>query len=123
MKKILIVEDEKMLGEMYQDKFKQAGFNAILVNSTEEALMVVPKEKPDLILLDILLPRENGISFLTRLKEKVELASIPIIAFSNYDDPETKKEAYKLGVKEYLIKTAYTPQEIVEKVKNYLKNG
>ncbi len=119
-KKILIVEDEKILGEMYRDKFIQAGFEIILAVSAEEGHEFLSKEKPDLILLDILLPRENGITFLTKIRKSPETASIPVVAFSNFDDPLTKKEALSLGAKEYLIKTAYTPQEIIKKIKNYL---
>ncbi|MDP1538448.1 MAG: response regulator [bacterium] len=74
------------------------------------------------MLLDILLPRTIGIGFIEWLKKEKELSSIPVIAFSNYDDPKTKKEAVELGIKDYLIKTSYTPQEIVDKVKSYLKN-
>ena len=118
--KILIIEDEKVLAEMYKDKFIQAGFEVILAYSSEDALKVLRKEKPDLILLDILLPRINGIGFLTRIKNDPGLSLIPVIAFSNYDDAETKGEALRLGVKDYLIKTNYTPQEIIEKVKTYL---
>jgi len=122
MKKILIIEDEKMLGEMYRDKFIQAGFDAVLAETAEQGVEATRKEKPDLILLDILLPRTNGIGFMQWLKKEKELSSIPVIAFSNYDDPKTKKEAVELGIKDYLIKTNYTPQEIVDKVKSYLKN-
>ena len=121
MTKILIIEDEKILSEMYKDKFIQSGFEVILVHSAEEGIEIVSKEKPDLILLDILLPRTNGINFLTMIKKDSELFSIPVIVFSNYDDTETKREAFRLGVKDYLIKTNYTPQEIIEKVKSYLK--
>jgi len=121
MKKILLIEDEKILAEMYRDKFTQAGFEVILVFDSKEGLEKAKKEKPDLIVLDILLPKENGITFLTWLRKESEISSIPVVAFSNYDDPETKKQAVKLGVKDYLIKTNYTPQEIVKKVKTYLK--
>ena len=119
-KKILIVEDEKILGEMYRDKFSQAGFEVYLVLEAKDGLKLAKKEKPDLIILDILLPKENGITFLTWLRKEPEIFSIPVVAFSNYDDPETKRQAVKLGVKDYLIKTNYTPQEIINKVKNYL---
>ncbi|KPJ56880.1 hypothetical protein AMJ49_03655 [Parcubacteria bacterium DG_74_2] len=121
MKKILIVEDEKILAEMYKDKFEMAGFEVILSFDCQEGLEAAKKEKPDLILLDILLPTKNGISFLKGWKRDKEISSIPIVAFSNYDDPETKKEAFDLGVEEYLIKTNYTPQQIVEKVTEYLE--
>lgn len=122
MKKILIVEDEKILAEMYKEKLEKEGFEIFLGFDCQESLKLTKEKKPDLILLDILLPgNENGISFLRKMREDPEISEIPVIAFSNYDDGKTKKEALSLGAKEYLIKTNYTPQEIAEKVKNYLK--
>jgi len=121
MKKILIVEDEKILAEMYRDKFIEAGFEVSATFEAKEGLKLAKKEKPDLIVLDILLPRENGVYFLTELKNDLEISSIPVVVFSNFDDPETKRTALRLGVKDYLIKTNYTPKEIVAKIKNYLK--
>ena len=120
-KKILIVEDEKILAEMYRDKFIEAGFEVSATFEAKEGLKLAKKEKPDLIVLDILLPRENGVYFLTELKNDLEISSIPVVVFSNFDDPETKRTALRLGVKDYLIKTNYTPKEIVAKIKNYLK--
>jgi len=121
MAKILIIEDEKILSEMYYDKFSQAGYEVFLAFDAQEGLSLAKKKKPDLVILDVLLPRENGISFLAKLRSEPKISSIPVIAFSNYDVPETRKEAEALGVKDYLIKTSYTPQEMVEKVKNYLQ--
>ena len=123
MKKILLIEDEKVLAEMYKEKLILAGFEVILSPESEEGLKLAKKEKPDLIILDILLPRANGIYFLTQLRKikDPKVSSIPVIAFSNFDDPETKLQVKKFGVKDYLIKTNYTPQEIVEKVKDYFK--
>ena len=120
-KKILLIEDEKILAEMYKDKFIKAGFKVITAFDSREGLALAKKEEPDLIILDILLPKENGIEFLTWLKMEPSIASIPVVVFSNYDDPETKKKAYQLGVKEYLIKANYTPGKIVEKISDYLK--
>jgi two-component system alkaline phosphatase synthesis response regulator PhoP len=125
MPKILIVEDEKILGEMYRDKFKEERFETDLVSSSEEALDWLkkrPKEKmPDLVLLDILLPKDNGISLLRKMREDEDLMEISVVAFSNYDDPAAKKEAFSLGVKDYLLKTQYTPDELVSEVRKYLK--
>jgi DNA-binding response OmpR family regulator len=124
MKKILLVEDEKILLEMYEDKLKQAGFKVFVALEIEKGLKLAKKEKPDLIILDILLFRQalrDGISFLTLLRKDPEVASIPVVAFSNYDDPKTKKLAKELGAKAYLIKTNYTPEEIIKKIKGYLK--
>jgi len=121
MKKILIIEDEKILAGMYKEKFEMEGFEVDLAFDGKEGLEKTKKLKPDLILLDILLPEENGVSFLKKLKEDPEISKIPVVAFSNYDDPQTKRETLELGVKEYLIKTNYTPKEIIEKIKEYLK--
>lgn len=121
MPKILIVEDEKLLVEMYRDKLLQEGFEVVLAYSAEEGIEAALKEKPDLILLDILLPRANGIGFLKKLRENPKTASMTVVAFSNYDDPKARKEALELGAKEYLIKTNYTPPEIVAKIKKYLR--
>jgi len=123
MKKILIIEDEKILVDMYREKLSQAGFEVISVFESEQALVLVKKEKPDLVLLDILLPRENGIFFLEQLRKDPKIASVLVVAFSNYDDPETKKRAFELEVKDYLIKTDYTPREIVAKIKQLLSKG
>ena len=121
MAKILIIEDEKILAQMYKDKFIQAGFKVSLAFDSKEGLVITKKEMPDLILLDILLPAEDGIVYLNWLKNEPKISSIPVVVVSNYDDPKTKKEAFKLGVKDYLIKSNYTPEEVVQKIKNYLK--
>ena len=120
MKKILLVEDEKILVEMYKDKFSEAGFDVYSAFEAEEGLRLAKKEKPDLVVLDILLPKGNGIFFLQQLRKDPSTSSVSVIAFSNFDDPETKKRALKLGAKAYLIKTDYTPEAIIEKIKEYL---
>ncbi len=120
-KKILIIEDEKILAEMYHDVFVQAGFKVFSAIESKKGLKITRKERPDLIVLDILLPRESGISFLEKLKQDAEISSIPVVVFTNYDGSDTKKKAKKLGVKSYLIKANFTPQQFVSKIKDYLK--
>lgn len=121
MAKVLIIEDEPVLAEMYKNKFIKSGFEILSAFSAEEGFEIVKKEKPDLILLDILLPKANGVGFLSWFKKDIEINFIPVLAFSNYDDDETKRNAFKLGVKDYLIKTNHTPQEIIQKIKDILK--
>jgi len=121
VKKILIVEDEVELAKMYKEKLERFGFKIFLAFTADEGLELTEKEKPDSILLDILLPVKNGIYFLREMKKSPEISSIPVLGFSNYDHPPTRKEALKLGIKEYLIKTDYAPVEIVEKIENYLR--
>ena len=119
-KKILILEDEPLLAEMYQERFEKEGFNVIVTNSTALGLELARKENPDFVLLDILLTDKDGIHFLEEKSKDPAIAEIPVVAFSNYDDPATKEKAFTFGVRDYLIKTDYTPQTIVERVKRYL---
>ncbi|MCG2690393.1 response regulator [Candidatus Parcubacteria bacterium] len=120
MQTILIIEDEKLLREMYQIKFSQEGFQTLIASEEEEAFRVLENNNPDIILLDILLPRGNGIEILKRLKSSNLTNKIPVIAFSNLDDPKTKARAYELGAKKYLIKTNYTPKELIKEVQETL---
>ncbi|HQB85272.1 MAG TPA: response regulator transcription factor [Candidatus Pacearchaeota archaeon] len=120
-KTIFIIEDELMLADMYKEKMEMAGFEVIQAFDAEEALKKIEGTNPDIILLDILLPRQSGMYFLERIREKEEFKETPVIAFSNFDDSETRKMAFDLGAKDYLIKTNYTPQEILDKVKKYIK--
>lgn len=122
MKKILIIEDEKMLAQMYREVFEKAGYEINVATGVDEALDIVKDFKPDLVLLDILLPGETGISFLSQLRkiEDPEIAKTGVVAFSNYDDRESKEEALQLGAKDYLIKTNHTPKEVLEKVLKYI---
>ena len=118
--KILLVEDEIEIAEMYKEKFEESGFKMVLAFDAKQGMEKAKKEKPDLILLDILLPTENGISFLARMRKDPEIGDTAVIALSNYDEPRTKQEAFDLKVKDYLLKTDYTPKTLVEKIRKYL---
>lgn len=120
MGKVLIVEDEKILLEMYKDKLEKEGFDVIFATTSEDGIDLAKKEKPDLIILDVLLPKENGISFLKHQKDIPEISSIPVVILSNFDEQETKKEAISLGAKDYLIKSNLDPKQTVEQIKRYL---
>ena len=119
-KKIMIVEDEKILADMYKDKLSRSGFDVECAFNAEDGFNMIKKAKPDLVLLDILLPRENGISLLSKIRKEKDISSVPVIAFSNYDDQGTKEEAKNFGAKEYLIKTNYNPQEILDIINKYI---
>lgn len=121
MKKILIIEDEKVLREMYYDKFSKEGIELIVSDNIEDGLRITRTEKPDLVLLDMFLPMKSGVYFLQKLREDQAISSTRVVSFSNFDDPSTKKKAKNLGVLDYLIKTDYTPMEVIKKVKEYLR--
>ncbi len=121
MKKLLIIEDESILRNMYLERFsKQNNIEVFSADSAEEGFNIAKKEKPDLILLDILLPKASGVEMLEKLRKNSKIAGIKVLAFSNYDDPETKKRAKELGAIDYLIKTDYTPSQITKAIKKLL---
>jgi len=122
MPKILIIEDEQNIAQMYKEKFEKANFVVFLAFNAKDGILLTKKEKPDLILLDILLPQEDGITFLQWLRSDPEISPIPVVVISNYEDQKIMEETSKLGVKEYLLKANYTPGQLLEKIKNYLKN-
>jgi len=117
-KKILLIEDEPLLIELYNKKLKETGARVLSVKSAEEAKRILAKEKIDLIILDILLPRKDGISFLKEIRK--EGKKTPVIILSNLEDKKLQQQAKRLKVKEYLLKANYTPSQIIEKIKNYL---
>jgi len=121
MKKILIIEDEKILSEMYNFKFTKEGYKVLTGMDVEEGLEKIKKELPDLIILDILLPKESGLYFLEKRKNISGAENVPVIVLSNFDDKETKEKAFQLGAKDYMIKSNYNPKEILEKIQSYLK--
>ncbi len=107
------------MAHMYRDKFIGSGFDVSVISTSEEALEKIKDERPDLILLDILLPLENGIYFLKEMRKMTDkkIAKTPVIVLSNYDEPDMRKEANNLGIKAYLLKTDFTPRQLVEEVK------
>jgi DNA-binding response OmpR family regulator len=122
LKKLLIVEDEPILMEMYLAKLSRQGLNIFSAGSSEQGFSIAKKEKPDLILLDILLPKGNGIDLLEKIRKDEDIKGTKVLTFSNYDEPDTKKKAMDLGVIDYLIKTNYTPNQIIAIIQNILKN-
>jgi len=117
MRTILIVEDEKVLREMYGQKFAANGFKTLLAKDENEVFDILKKETPDIILLDILLPQSDGIDILKRIKSNEETKNIKVLVFSNLDDQRIKKQAQELGAEKYLIKTNFTPKELLTEVR------
>lgn len=117
--KILIIEDEDILVNVLKEKFEKENFDVSLARDGDEALVVAKKNKPDIILLDIILPKINGLEVLSFLKADKELNRIPVIILSNLDQVEKVKEALVLGAVDYLVKTEHPINEVIEKVNKY----
>lgn len=117
MKKILIIEDDVILVRMYSKKFEHEGYQVITTYSGGEGLAAAPREKPDLILLDIMMPAMDGFSVIKELRADPVTEKIPIIILTNLGTSEVFiQEARRLGVKDYLIKYKVSAKDVVSKV-------
>jgi len=119
-KKVLIIEDEKDLRFFIAKALKEEGIEVIEAFDGEEGIEKAKKEKPDLILLDLLLPGISGYEVLTRIKKDPELETIPVLILSNLGQREEVEKGLKLGAIDYLIKANFTLKEIVERIKKIL---
>jgi DNA-binding response OmpR family regulator len=119
-KRILIIEDEEILMNLLQRKLLQEGYEVSVARDGDEGLKTMRENSPDLILLDILMPRVSGIEVMEEMQKDGRLKDIPIIIISNSGQPVEIDQAQKLGAKDWLIKTEFDPQEVVEKVKKQI---
>lgn len=123
MKNILIIEDDINLIELYQTKFALEGYEVITASDGQEGLEGAKVKRPDIILLDILMPNINGFEVLKQLKEFEGTKNIPVIVYTNLGttDADAKRElAYSLGAADYLVKALHEPDAIVLRVKELL---
>jgi DNA-binding response OmpR family regulator len=119
--KILIIEDDKFLRELIAKKLNEEGFGVDEAVDGEEGLRKSKEGKPNLILLDLILPGIDGFEVLAKIKQDPEIKSIPVIILSNLGQKEDIEKGIKLGAFDYLVKAHFTPGEIIEKVRNALK--
>ncbi len=121
MPKILIIEDDKFLRELIVRKLSNENFEISEAVDGEEGIKKVETEKPDLVLLDLILPGIDGFKVLSKMKDDPSSASIPVIILSNLGQREDVERGLKLGAVDYLVKAHFTPNEIIDKVKGALK--
>lgn len=119
--KILIVEDDKFLRDLLERKLIKEGYEISVAVDGEEALRKVKEEKPDLVLLDLILPGVGGFDVLVQIKKDAELSEIPVIILSNLGQKDDIEKGLKLGAMDYLIKAHFAPGEIIEKIKKAIK--
>lgn len=118
---ILIVEDERGLQKTLSDALENEGFEVSSALDGESALQLLTKKRPDLILLDLVLPKKDGFEVLKELKSKEEIKDIPVIVLTNLEGSTDIERALSLGATNYLIKANYQLPEIVEKIKSFIK--
>ena len=120
-KKVMWVEDDSFLGDIIARKLSMQGCGLVHATEGEEALKLLEKESPDLILLDILLSGIDGFEILRRIKENEKTKKVPVILLSNLGQKEDVEKGKSLGAARFLIKATVTLDEIVEEIKTVLK--
>jgi DNA-binding response OmpR family regulator len=119
-KKILIAEDDSMLLNIVTEKLVKEGFEVIQAKDGEEALRKARTENPDLILLDVLMPVMDGVTMLKKLREEKKFVATPVILLTNVTYGPQIDEAIKHGVQDFMIKTNWKLDDVVEKIKQKL---
>jgi DNA-binding response OmpR family regulator len=119
--KILIVEDEEILLTALSEELKQEGFQVVGAKDGVEGVEKAKSEKPDLILLDLVMPRLDGIGALKEMKADAEIKDIPVVILTNLSDYDKISDALSLGAMDYLVKANYRLEELVNKIKIVLE--
>ena len=122
-KRILLIEDEPLLISLYQEAFEEQPYHFDIADTGNDGLRSANDKRPDIILLDILLPGINGFEVLRKLKASAKTKDIPVIVLTNLGSEETDKDrqlALSLGAVDYLVKSYHTPEEVVQIVSEHL---
>ena len=117
---VLLVEDDTFLSNIYQKKFAMEGFKVTTADNGEAGFLAAQKKTPDIILLDILLPKMDGFTVLEKLKKDPTTKDIPVILLTNLGQKDDVEKGLNLGAVDYLIKAHFKPGETVEKVRKAL---
>ncbi len=117
MQNILLVEDDPFLIDIYTTKLEESGFSVEVANDGEVALRKARENKPDLVILDIVLPQIDGWEILKRIKSEPEFKNLKVIILSNLGQKEEVEKGIKLGAAKYLIKAHYTPSQVIKEIK------
>ncbi|MEK7653081.1 MAG: response regulator [Patescibacteria group bacterium] len=118
---VLIVEDDVFLADLYRTKFEMEGFKVLVANDGEKGLELVKKSRPDVVLLDLILPKMSGFEVLAKIKNEGPLQNLPVILLTNLSQKADVEKGLKMGANDYLIKAHFMPSEVVSKIKKLIK--
>lgn len=121
MNNVLIVEDEDFLVRALEDNLVAEGCKVDIAKNGEEAVEKIGKNKPGLVLLDILMPKRDGFYVLEEIKKNPEWKLIPVIVLSNLGEDTSIKRALEMGADDYFVKSQHPIEEVIERVKDYLE--
>lgn len=117
---VLIIEDDRALSNMYAHKFSLGGYRTIVAYDGKSGLEMAKKEKPNLVLLDMLLPEMKGEKVAKKIHSDKDLKETPVIILSNLADTKTYENSRDSGVKAYLLKPMYSPDQVLQVAQKYL---
>ncbi|MCK5332832.1 response regulator [Candidatus Parcubacteria bacterium] len=118
--KVLIVEDDVYISEMYKIKFESENYETIIINDGTKIIEIIEHKTPDIILLDIVMPVMDGFDVLKMIKSNEKYRKIPVIMLTNLSQKESIEKGFELGAVSYIVKSHFTPSEVVKKVKDIL---
>lgn len=121
-KRILLIEDEDLIRDLFKRQLDLAGFTTDAYPTGADFNKAISENSYDLLLLDIMLPDTNGLELLKAAKAQEKTKNVPVIMLTNLGQDELIKDAFKIGADSYLVKAAYTPDQIVDEVKKVLQN-
>jgi DNA-binding response OmpR family regulator len=121
--RVLFVEDDPSLAEMYRTKLELDGYLVDIARDGEEALARLSAELPDLVFMDIRLPKIDGIRVLEELRERDQTRHLPVVILSNYSDDDWRVRVRELGALEWLVKTSTTPGQVSGQIQSWTKPG
>jgi two-component system alkaline phosphatase synthesis response regulator PhoP len=122
-KKVLLIEDEELMIELLYKKLLQEGYDVTVARNGQEGVEKMRENKPDLVLLDIIMPKMGGFEVLEIMHKDSELKEIPVVIISNSGQPVELDKAKELGARDWLIKTEFDPQEVLDKVIKQIGKG
>jgi len=117
--KIVLVEDDEVIAKVLHAGLLEAGFEVAVAETGETGLAAVRENKPDLVLLDLMLPEKHGFEVLAELKKSAETRAIPVIILTVMSADEDRKTAMLIGASDYIVKSQYTSVEIIKKIKSF----
>lgn len=123
MATVMVVEDVDIIRETVAKLLRREGFTTLIAANGEEALRVLNSTRPDLVLLDLMMPKMDGLTCLQRLREMPGAQNVPVIIMTAMDDPSMSDEARRLGVNDYLVKTHFTIGNMLQKVRQYVSDN
>lgn len=122
MEKILVVEDDQFLASLLKNRLQKEGFDVLLAKDGEEALSILESTQPELVLLDIILPKKSGFEVMEEVRENPKLEKLAVVIISNLGQPEDMVRGQQLGAIEYFVKAKTPLDELIKKIKEIVQS-